>query len=395
MGFSQITTYVKKNWINVASYAGLFAGLALLLVWRLNSMLPGYAPEEVAAYSAAVDWRHWLDNPFNLPYLIAVKVLSLIITDSFIVTRLVSVIFGLVTLVIFSRLLWVWQDMRTSIVGTLLLGISPWFLHIARFGSPEVLSFGVFTLVACAFWAKQSKHWLPLAITLISLAVCLYMPGMIWFVLFGIFWQWRNIARILRGNWLTVGLATLVISIILVPIIWAFIAHPSLIPAYLGLPQNIPNIFDILNRIILFPYHLLIHAPQNAVMWLGQAPYLDAFSTAMFVLGGYLYLRQFKLGRTPVFLTVILLTLVLSSIGNYVSFNIILPFIYVLIAVGTSYLFDTWFIVFPVNPIARVIGIGLLSAALAIVCFYSLNHYFVGWPSASATSDAYSLFQKP
>lgn len=395
MGVPRIKMYLQKNWINVLSYAVLFGLIGALLIFRLSTMLPGYSSEEVATYNAAMDVRHWLDNPFNLPYLILVKLLSYVKDDSYIVTRLASAIFGFCSLIVFARLLHFWQDMRTSIIGTLLLGISPWFLHIARFGSPEVLSLGVFVVMAAAFWARQSRSWLPLALTFISMAICLYIPGMVWFIFFGLLWQGKNILAVLRSSvWAIIG-AIVAFLLIVAPLGYAFWNHTSLLLPYLGLPTHTPDLVETARKVALFPYHLLVHAAPNPVLWLGKAPLLDAFSMAMFFLGGYLYGRQYKLGRTPVFLSVILITLILSALGNYVSLNIILPFVYVLIAVGVSYLLDSWFIVFPLNPIARTLGWILMLAILGIVCLYSLNHYFVGWPSARETYDAYSLFHKP
>ncbi len=352
-------------------------------------MTPGYNSQEVDSYFASQSWQNWLDNPLNLPYLVLVKVLSLLHPHSFLVVRIASVMFALAGLMIFAKLLHSWQDMRTSIIGTLLVGTSAWFLHVARFGTPEVLSFGVFALVACAFWAKQSNNWLPLLLCLIGFAGYMYVPGMVWFLIFGAVWQWKVILRLVKDHVWVVAVALLALAIIIAPIIWSLYKTPSLILPYLGLPQQMPHVFEILKNVIRFPYNVLVHAPDNPALWLGRAPLLDAFSTAMFALGGYLYLRQYKLGRTPVFLSVILLTLVLSSFGGYVTFSVVIPFIYVLIAVGTSYLFDTWLMTFPRNPIARTTGWVLMTALLAVVVSYHLNHYFIGWPSADATAEVF------
>ena len=386
---------IRDNKVNVLSYAALFGALAVLLAWKLNTLVPGYSADEVATYNAAMNVRGLLDNPLNAPYLLAVKALSLLHPDSYLPLRIVSVIFAFGVLGSFARLVHSWQDMRTAIVGTLLFGSSAWFLHIARLGTPEVLSLGVFVVIANGFWAKQSSHWLPLALLFLGVAVCMYMPGMIWFVLFGVMWQWRTIDRLFKTHLVTVTLAGLVMLAIIAPLAWALYRHHDLILPYLGLPSHVPDPLQVLRNIAVFPYHLLVHGKENPALWLGKAPLLDAFSTAMFALGSYIYLRQFRLGRTPVFVSVIGLTLLLSSVAHYVSFNIIVPFVFVLIAIGTAYMFDTWFMTFPRNPIARPIGWLLLGSVLAIACFYNLTHYYVGWPSAKATYRVYSFARKP
>ncbi|HYH74425.1 MAG TPA: hypothetical protein VD735_00530, partial [Candidatus Saccharimonadales bacterium] len=139
------------------------------------------------------------------------------------------------------------------------------------------------------------------------------------------------------------------------------------------------------------PYHLVVSNGSNPAIWLGTAPLLDIFSVAMFVMGGYLYLKRITLIRTPIFLSALAAGTLLIALNGGASFSFILPFIYVVITAGVAYLLSQWLAVFPRNPIARGIGVGLVVLLVAFSCAYHLRHYFVGWPQAQATHDVYTI----
>lgn len=389
-----LQTFLLRHWQPIVLYGAVFAVVIAALAWQLGSLTPGYSTTEAAAYQASLSLKSILDNPLNAPFLLATKAASFILPDTLLIVRAVAAGFGLATLVLFATLLRVWHDRETALVGTLLFGLSAWFLHTSRLGSPEVLLFGVFALAVVGYWLKRTESWFALVVCMLATALLLYVPGMVWFIGVGIIWQWKVIDRIFKKHLLAVTLAGIAMLGLLVPLVLALYKHHVLIKPWLALPHNWPNPIEMVGNLLEVPVHLLIGNQPNAVTWLGNAPILDVFSLAMFVLGAYLYLRNFKLIRTSLFIGIFIVMAALMMVGSPITFSVIIPFMYLVVAAGVAYLIGQWFKVFPRNPIARASGRIVLYAVIGLVITYHLTHYFVGWPGAQATHDVFFL-QKP
>lgn len=389
-----LQTFLLRHWQSIVLYGAALIIVAGALAWQLGSLTPGYSMTEAVAYHSSMSLRAIFENPLNAPFLLATKAASLVLPDTFLAVRAVAAGFGLATLVLFATLLRVWHDRHVAIIGTLLFGLSAWFLHTARFGSPEVLLFGVFALAVAGYWLKRTESWFALVVCMIATALLLYTPGMVWFIGVGIIWQWKVIDRIFKKHLLAVTLAGVAMLGMLVPLGLALYKQHVLIKPWLALPHQWPNPIEMVGNLIEVPIHLLIGNRPDAVTWLGNAPILDVFSLAMFVLGAYLYLRNFKLIRTSLFIGIFIVMAALMMVGSPITFSVIIPFMYLVVAAGVAYLIGQWFKVFPRNPIARASGRIVLYAVIGLVITYHLTHYFVGWPGAQATHDVFFL-QKP
>jgi hypothetical protein len=175
------------------------------------------------------------------------------------------------------------------------------------------------------------------------------------------------------------------------PLAWGLYKHPDLLATWLGLPSAMPSLIEVAKNIAAVPYHLVVANNAPAENWLGRAPLLDAFSAVAFAVGGYLLLRKIRLLRAPLWITILLLGVVLVGLNGPVSVGVLLPFMYVLVAAGVGYLLDQWLTVFPRNPIAKSLGISVLSIVIGLVCWFNIQHYFIGWPHARATHEVFSL----
>lgn len=390
MSVQKIREYLDTNWKTVTAWGVLAVGLIFALFWKLNSLVPGYADAEAQTYQSSLSLHGIVDNPLNAPFLLAVKAMTYIHPDSYFVTRAVSAVGGLLVLVIFAALLRHWHDDRTAIIGTLLFGTSAWFLHTARLGTPNVMLFGVFCLVACGFWLKHTRSWLALLACFGGIAWLMYVPGMVWFVIVGVTWQWKTIDHVFKRHLLVVTSGCALFVAALAPLALAFYRHHGLIKQFLGLPAHWPNPIDILKNLVAAPYHLLVHNSVDPVTWLGNASIFSVFGLAMIVLGVYMYMQHWRLARTPIFIMIFLVTAGLMAIGSPVTFTVIMPFMYLIIAAGVSYVLAMWFKVFPRNPLARGVGWSLTGLLIGLAVMYQLTHYFVGWPQASATHAAFT-----
>jgi hypothetical protein len=385
-----VKAILTSNWQSLLKYTILFGFLAGLLFWQLASLLPGYTPAEQATYAAS--GLHALyDNPLNAPYLLAVKALIFVHGNDLLVTRIAASAAGLVFLGCFCWLLYRWHGSRIAIMGTLLFGTSAWFLHIARMGTPDVLLFGTIALLAAGFWLKESRSVSALLVNFVVAALLLYTPGMIWFIAAGVIWQWKTINYIFKERLASVSLGGIVLLLLLAPLVWALMRDHQLISLWLGLPTTWPAPADTILEAIKVPYHLLISNAPEPARWLGTAPILDVFSIAGLVLGLILYLRNIRLSRTPLLITLLIIGTGLVALSGPNNLSFIVPLLYIIIATGIGYILDQWLQVFPRNPIARSIGYIFVSLAVAITCTYHLRHYFVGWPAARTTADSYFI----
>lgn len=391
---TKLRTYLISNWKTSAGYAAIFLLIGGALYWQLGSLLPGYSEAELQTYHAGINFKTIFENPVYAPFTVATHLLLFLTEGNLVITRLVATLGGLLTLGAFTLLVRSWHDNTTAMLATLLFGLSAWFLHVSRSGTPEVLLFGVFLLAAAGFWLRRTNSWVALSVCFILVTALLYVPGMIWFVVFGIIWQWKTIDRVFKKHLLAVSAGTLGMLVALFPLGLALYKNHSLIRPMLGLPENLPSLATMFRNILEVPYHFLVIGEKNPAMWLGTAPIFELFSLILLLFGTYLYFKKIKLMRTPLFISIFIITTVLIALGGGISFTVILPFAYIIIAAGLSNLLSRWFMVFPRNPIARSIGWGSIAIVMVLVLSFHINHYFVGWPHAKATAEVYRI-QKP
>lgn len=389
----QLRELLATYWKSLVLYGGLFAVLAAALFWKLGSLVPGYAEAEQQTFNHSLAIGDLLDNPLNAPFLMLTRALAFVLPNNLLATRLAATVFGLVLLGLFCWLVRQWHGRRTAIIGTLLFGLSAWFLHTARLGTPEILLTGVFVLTACGFWLAEHKSWLALLVCFALAALFLYVPGMLWFIAVGIVWQWKTIDHIFKNHLGIVSVGAVLLLLLLAPLGWSLYKHTDLIMPWLGLPEQWPNVMEVLRNILAVPYHLTAANATQPLTWLGRAPILDVFSIAALIIGGYVYVRRASLVRTRLFASLLIVGAILTALAGPATLSTIMPFIYVLIAAGTGYLLDIWMSVFPRNPIARGTGLTLMGLIIGLVCAYHLTHYFIGWPEAKATHDTYHIRQ--
>lgn len=392
MNVQKVQQFLRGKWQTVALYGALFGAIGVLQFVLLGSLLKGFSSSEVAAWHSASSLHIIWDNPLNAPFSLLTYVFELIAPHSLFAVRLAAAMFGLLTSVLFWALLRMWYSTRTAFLGAALFSSSSWFLYTARLGTAGVLWFGLFSLVAAAVWVRKS-HRATAWLLCVALGVgLLYVPGMVWFVALGALWQVRTFGALAwQRKWVSMA-ALLIGAAGVAPLAWALIRSPHLIKTWLGWPATLPSVVTILKNIGNVPIHILFRGPGLPQHWLGHLPMLDAFSLIMLLLGVYATLKQsrrlaigFGLLFVPAF--------VLVGLGT-VNLSVLAPFTYLLVAGGVHELSGRWLTVFPRNPIARNLGLGLLVAVVGLACAYNIRAYFIAWPQASATETVFT-YQKP
>jgi len=392
MSISTIRDWAGKNWQTIALYGGLFLFLGILLVVRLDSLLPGYSQAAVTAYESGVSVHQILQQPLNAPLsVVAYGISQLHSSHSLLLMRLVTAGLGLITLMLFCGLVRYWHGERTAVFATLLLGTSSWFLQTSRSGTAMVLTFGLFALIACGVWLRKTRNPLSVLLGMLLAGGLVYVPGMIWLIGLGIVWQWRTLDKIFKKRLGVVTLGACLFVAILAPLAWSIYQHPAIAKELLNLPaQGWPTPAAVVRDLLAVPLHIFVKGNDEAITLVRQLPMLDFFASSMFLLGGYLYLRHIGLHRSRLLLVMFIAGAGMIALGGSANLSLFIPFLYLVAAAGIDYLLAQWFRTFPRNPIAQGVGMFAVGAVVTLACAYHLRTYFVAFPQSTSTQAVYT-----
>lgn len=395
---------IAEEWRSIVAGSAIFFIFAFMYVYRLASLTTGLDKSEFAlAHSVS----HNLIVPMDLlrdaiwlPHTLWLYFLQFIPykhTGLIYGLRGFSVLIALVAIASVYILLRHWYSYRVALTGAVLLGASSWMLHIGRYASHDVLY--LLPLILFASWSQlQTGRWRATSffITFITGLLCLYVPGLIWIMAAAAIWQRKMIVAQLRSASPIIAISTLVIGCLLITPLLVTVAWPShgtslgMIRELLGLPQHMPQLAEIGRSFINLPIHLFIRGSGDPVLYTGNAPLVSFFGSIMLVLGAYDMVRNsFRLDRTKILYSFIVIGTILISINNRFSLTILIPAGYILLANGIRFMLQDWLRVFPKNPVARSIGIWVVVTAVGLTVAYNLMSYFVAWPHTPAAKSSF------
>ena len=383
---ARLQALAKRHWQPLSMFGAVFLLIAFALVWRLGTLVPGYSANEVQAYQQSLSLSAIWNNPLDAPFHILTYIFTHIIPDNLLAVRLSSVTIAWFTVVIFSILLYRWYGTRTALIGTLLFGTSSWLLHVGRLGTPQVCFLAIVALVACGVWIREQKGGLAVIIGLVLATALLYTPGMVWFIAIGLLWQWKHIDTAFKKHLGSVSLGAGAFLAGIAPLGWRLYQSPELIKTWLGLPAQWQTVDQYLRSFAEVPLAIFLRGQENPELWLGRLPLLSIFSIVGFGLGMYIFWKYFKLARVKLCIALGFLgSVIIAVTDGAVPLTVLVPFIYIVVALGASYIIDLWLHVFPRNPIARQLGLSLFSIVILMTVTYNLRSYFVAWPQATIT----------
>jgi hypothetical protein len=377
-------------------YWWMLLGLAViagLLLHRLAGLTSGVSATELLAAHQPVGWHGIWHNPLNLPLkLIRLLIFALAPDHGQLLTRLPNVLFGGLSMISFGWLIWLWHGRRTALLTTALFASSAWVLHVSRLASFDVLYLWAMTSlltiqVLLHRYAGQKRVWY---LCLITWGLLLYVPGLVWLVALQVWLQRKHITGAWQDalNWtqraLSVGAAIIGLALLLIDF-----SRSGHFINWLGLPSQWPAVTTLLKQFVGVFVHLFIRGPQYPELWLGRAPLLDVFSLIVCIVGIYFYASHWKSSRSRAIGLFFTMSVILVALGGAVSLSLLVPLLYVAIAAGIAYLLRDWLQIFPINPLARGLGIGLISLAVIVSCLYNLRAYFVAWPYNTITRTTF------
>lgn len=388
---SSIHSKFPKNTPQIIAGCIFFGAIAGFSIWVLSQIPERASSLEVVNTVQAESWEEILRNPLYLPYKLA-SFLLLLFTDSVRSVRAVSIVVFMMCGVALFSLLKRWHSTRVAVLTLLLFATNATVLTISRLADPLVMLFSWSILLSILLWLlhSNSKHIAPVSLAIVGVLL-LYIPGSL-YVFFVLTLLFSNrIKGFVRGLSLrSIIISTIVLFIAVGPLIFASMNDVGVIRAWLLLPESI-ILFDIPKNILAVPssyfYRFQIADPLITV---GRLPILDIASGALMILGAYSYYRNRVLERTKILVLGSLLAILLGALGQVrLGVAIFLPFAFILMAGGISYLLDLWYSVFPKNPLARTIAFVFIGLIVLASASYQLKKFFVVWPNTPETYETY------
>jgi hypothetical protein len=369
------------------------AALGWLFLHRLGSLTGGMSGHELATVSTPVGWHGIYHNAFYLPLKLVQSVIFWLSPDhGQVLSRLPNALFGGLTVVLFSWLIWLWHGPRTAFFSTLLFATSAWVLHVSRVATYDVLYLWALPtiLIVQVMLHRYGDRAIVRYGSLLAWGLLLYVPGMVWLVLLQLWWQrallikaWSQVV-----SWQRQTLSVLAIFVWL-PLLGLQLTRPGQLALWLGLPHHVAGPLHLLKQFVGVFVHLFVRGPQYPEIWLGKAPILDVFALLTVGLGIYFYVKNKQASRSRIIASLFGFGLVLIALAGPVTLSFLVPLLYVTGAAGIAYLLHDWLKVFPRNPLARSLGIGLITVAVLLSCMYNLRAYFVAWPHQATTKTMF------
>lgn len=389
--------FFTKRATVIIPIALILAGLTGLLLYKLGSLTGGLSLNEERAAITAYGFHGIYDQPLYLPLDLVRSIVFFAFADhGQTLTRLPNILFGALTIVSFGWLIRIWHGNRTALFATLLFACAAWTLHASRLASFDVLYLWVVPtlLLVNALWQqKPTNRWLYYG-SMMLWGLMLYIPGIIWILLINAFWQrgliaqgWKHFNSFWqRALYILSGLVWL-------PLLGSWLVRAGNPLTWLGTPSVWQQPLTVIKNIVAVPYHLFVRGPLYPELWLGRAPILDIFTLVLCILGIYFYVLNRQAKRSKVLASFFGVGIILVGLHGAVGLSLLVPMLYIIAATGIAFLVREWLKVFPRNPFARTLGIGLIVVAVSLSCVYNLRAYFVAWPHNKVTEVTFRYYR--
>lgn len=386
-----------KPHLSAQSY--LIAGITLLSVYlmlfKLVALVPGFAVAETTLPTVRASLSLIWHQPLELPVILSrLLVAALSPTTGVGFSRLPSVLLAVLFISIMYWLLRRWYNYRLALFGTILLMTAPWLLHMGRLATGTIVFPLAMAMVLAlvALWHQQQRSKWLLYGTALTVAILLYVPGILWLLIWGGIVERRNIMTSLRnGRWHS-AVAVLAGLVFLVPLVHMLVENWHTYRALLGLPTVWPSIINFGEQFLLTWKYLFISGYDSPLYNLSTLALVNLLVTIGFAVGLYLYSQHPKATRTRQLTGFWIIGTLLIALGGPVPIQLLLPLVFVLAVGGLGYLLHLWLKVFPRNPIARGLGIGLMGLLIAFAVAYNVRNYYVAWPNNIETR---AIFKQP
>jgi Dolichyl-phosphate-mannose-protein mannosyltransferase len=383
--------WVVNYWQSALISLGLIVAPLTIILYNLSSTTKGVLlGSESVALTSAVSKQAIFNNPLDFLFKLPEYALVLLKTQQVFVIRLVPAMMGLITVLALYYVVRQWYGNKTALAILVLATTSSWFLGYARLATPDIVYPMLISLgLAYGAWIRKAKHSGLVMLSGVFLGLgYVYSGGLIWLAILAVVWQRKNILRHIADAPKFTVTILIIISVGVSPLILAAVKQPEIINQIAGISSN-PSA-DISNlgiRSVDILQQLSVQGQKNPEVGLTNLAILDVFTYVMALLGLITLLAYRKLDRFKVVMSLLVGLWVIASLGGTVPVVVLMPIIYLLAAGGIGKLIGDWMKVFPRNPLARGIGLSVLTVAISLSSLYHLERYFIAWPKAPATQQ--------
>lgn len=366
----------------------------LLYIWRLGTLTGGMSPDEVASRSASAKIHGIIDDPSFAPHRLLQWLAQHLGWHGAFSMRLASVILGMVLVLCFYYVARSWYGRLIAVFSSLIFLTTPVVLLASRSAVPDILYLWPVAIVAVYTWLLRSKSKASLAwLVLCAVAAAsIYIPGIAWFVLAGVFYTRKKLLSIIRGfSPLIQALSVLLILAMLVPMAYAIWRHGYSALNIAAIPQHPGHYIDMLKAAGWAALSLVWRSQRHTPLILGRLALLDAMQIILAAIGVFALWSRAK-GRLYSIVGIVLVAILLSGLTSQPSYMLgALPPISLLVGIGLRYLYMEWREVFPRNPLPRLLAVFLIGIVVAAHLFFGIRYALVAWPHDMATTTLYVL----
>lgn len=411
---SKLRSFNKKYLVWI-----IFFAIILLAVffrfYKLNVLPPGLHPDEAAN---GLDIFRILENrdyriiyntngPREALFFYIQAIFVYFMGNTILALRMAPALLGVVSVIVIFFATKAWFNRRTALITAFFMAVTPWIVIIQRDGfraSTVPLFLGLFMWFgAKAYQTKKTVYFLLSAIaiglgfytyTAFSMIVVALFLGTVYMLIFRRSW--------ISQNWKKLLLSLLVFGVVMAPLIYTTIKDPggstaraggtSFLNKSLNDGKPLQTLLSSTAKTLL-QYNYV--GDSNNRHNLDGQPLLNTFVGIMLIVGLVASFYHFKRPRyaiviiilasmlLPALLTAEGLPHALRSIGTAVP-------ILMLAGVGTNYLLYVWYKSFPINHLARVVGVTTICVLLGLTLIQSYRAYFIAWAQSPKTYQAYN-----
>jgi hypothetical protein len=374
-------------------YSAALLGFVSLLLWHLSTKPSAASPAELAAKNSS-NLTALGSNILFAPWRLLTDLFLHINSHSLLSLRLPSVLFAVLVAVCFYYALSSWLGKPIGFLSTVLLATTPFFLLLARNGTPDVLFLSLVILVsAYTFFSRNAKR-IPRtsALALIAAAAfCLYVPGMIWFLILGIILKRGQLFNVSFENKLYPYLFGVLFLILIAPLILVLVLHPIQLKSLFLIPEHFKTPIHLLEDWLWMIVALFVRAKQHETLMIGRLPILDVAQTGLVLFGFYVIWSRLRAHFFTVVGLILFITFAAALDSRYNFLAGALALLSVAVAFGLRFLYIEWIHIFPRNPIPRTFAITLMALVVLVHVAYGIRYSLIAWPASVAVQHLYVL----
>jgi hypothetical protein len=252
-------------------------------------------------------------------------------------------------------------------------------------------------LLLLASWLNTTgrHNYAVLSFAAVS-GVALYTPGGVWFVLLVVVLLAGVLGEHFKQAHAAITSAAAALFLLLAGALgFALWRDTSLLRPWLGIPATFASPLVMLKQWLGSVSYLAVRGPTLGGNWLAHTPVLDIATTALVIFGAYLYRKHLRHVRTRLLLAFFILGSLLVALNGAIVLGFVVSAVYLVSATGVAYFQHHWFKVFPHNPVARTVAIGLMVALTLAIVSYHTQRYFVAWQRSPATQAIFQGAARP